>query len=119
MVSTPEWAPFAAFVNGWMSIFAWWLDCSAVSNLLAGKWSAYSETRYNRSDGEIGMVLALATLWYPNYEIKAWHQYLMYVLLIWLAIGVNIFGSQVLPLFNKATGKPPRDAALLLENGHY
>ena len=87
MVSNEKWAPFAAFFNGWMSVFAWWLDCSAVSNLLAG------------------MILALATLWYPDYQIKAWHQYLMYVLLIWLSIGVNVFGSQIIPLWNKATGK--------------
>ena len=55
-----------------------------------------------------GMILALATLWYPEYEIKAWHQYLMYALIIWLAIGVNVFGSQILPMFNKAMSKSER-----------
>ena len=36
MVSSEESAPFAAFFNGWMSVFSWWLDCSAVANLIAG-----------------------------------------------------------------------------------
>ena len=53
----------------------------------------------------LGLLLALATLWHPDYEIKAWHQYLMYVLLIWLAIAVNVFGSQIIPAWNKAISK--------------
>ena len=44
------------------------------------------------------MILSLATLWYEDYVIQSYHQYLMYVLVIWLNIGVNVFGSQILPM---------------------
>jgi choline transport protein len=87
MVSSPEWAPFAAFFNGWMSIFGWWLDCSAVVNPLAGT-ESYHVAFIEVADVLVGMILALATLWYPDYQIQNYRQYLVYVLVIWLAIAV-------------------------------
>ena len=47
----------------------------------------------------------MATLWHPDYVIQNWHQYLMYVAIVWLAAGVNIFGSQLIPLYNKCVRK--------------
>ena len=84
MVSSPETAPFWAFLNGWMSVFGWWLGFSACANLIAGQF------------------LAIAAFWNPGYEIQNWHQYLVAVGNIWLAVAFNIFGSRWLPLWNKA-----------------
>lgn len=47
------------------------------------------------------MILAIVTLSYPDYEIQRWQQWLIYCAIIWLAISVNVFGSNLLPLFNQ------------------
>jgi choline transport protein len=47
------------------------------------------------------MILDIAVLWHPNYEIQHWQQYLIYVVLIWIAVAFNIFSSGYLPLLNK------------------
>jgi choline transport protein len=47
------------------------------------------------------MILAIVTLWYPDYEMQRWHQWLIFCALIWLAIILNVFGSGIIPLFNQ------------------
>ena len=47
------------------------------------------------------MILAIVTLWYPEYEIQHWHQWLIFCALIWLAISINILGSGLIPMFNQ------------------
>jgi choline transport protein len=47
------------------------------------------------------MILSIVKLWYPDYEIQHWHQWMIYCALIWLAIFLNIFGSNLIPLFNQ------------------
>jgi choline transport protein len=47
------------------------------------------------------MILAIVTLWYPDYEIQRWQQWVIYCALIWLAIALNIFGSSFIPMFNQ------------------
>jgi choline transport protein len=47
------------------------------------------------------MILAIVTLWYPDYEIERWQQWIIYGALIWLAISLNIFGSSFIPMFNQ------------------
>jgi hypothetical protein len=49
------------------------------------------------------MILSIATLWYPGYEYQHWQQWLVYVVLIWIAIAFNIFGSLLIPIYNKLT----------------
>jgi len=51
------------------------------------------------------MILAIAKLWYPDYEVQHWQQWLIYVLLIWLAIGLNVFGHSLIPKFNQMIGR--------------
>lgn len=45
--------------------------------------------------------MAIAVGCYPDFEPQSWQQYLIYVLLLWLAAAVNILGIRWLPLFNK------------------
>lgn len=47
------------------------------------------------------MILSIVKLWLPGYEIQRWQQWLVYCALIWLAIGLNVFGSSYIPLFNQ------------------
>lgn len=47
------------------------------------------------------MILDIATAWYPNYNPEHYHQYLIYVGLVCLAIAFNIFGSGWLPFYNQ------------------
>jgi choline transport protein len=47
------------------------------------------------------MILAVASLWYPDYEVKNWHQWLIYVAVIWLAIALNVFGARWIPIYNQ------------------
>lgn len=48
------------------------------------------------------MILSIVTVWYTDFEPHRWQQYLIYVALIWLAVAINVFGSGLLPLFNKS-----------------
>lgn len=66
-----------------MSIIGWWLGAGSVANFVSG------------------MVLDIVLIWYPSYSFQHWHQYLIYVAIIWLAIAINILASRLLPLFNK------------------
>ena len=69
--------------NGWISILGWWLGAASVANFISS------------------MILEIVSVWYPNYGIEHWHQYLTYVALTWLAVAINVFASRWIPLFNK------------------
>jgi choline transport protein len=66
-----------------MSIIGWWLGAASVANFVAS------------------MVLEIVGVWYPNYSIQNWHQYLIYVALTWISVAANVFGSNLIPAFNK------------------
>ena len=66
-----------------MSILGWWLGSGSVANFVAS------------------MVLEIVAVWYPDYQYQHWQQYLVYVLLIWIAAAVNILLSGWIPMFNK------------------
>lgn len=69
--------------NGWLSILGWWLASGAACNFIAS------------------LILSIVVLWYPDYEIQNWQQWLVYIGLVWLAVALNVFGSQLLPLYNR------------------
>jgi choline transport protein len=69
--------------NAWISTLGWWLGAASVSNFVAS------------------MILDLAVLWYPSYVIQHWHQYLIYVGLVVVAMAFNIFCSRFIPIMNK------------------
>lgn len=86
MVASEPYKPFAAFVNGWLSVIGWWMAACSVSNFVAS------------------MILSIALLWHSGYEYHHRHHYLVAVLLMWMAVAVNIFGHHVIPMFNKLIG---------------
>ncbi|KAG7409212.1 Choline transport protein [Fusarium oxysporum f. sp. rapae] len=83
MVARDDYKPFASYLNGWMSVIGWWLASSSVSNFVSS------------------MILDIVGAWHPDWGQKRWHQYLIYVALIWIATAANIFTAQLIPLFNK------------------
>ncbi|KAA6415099.1 MAG: amino acid transporter [Lasallia pustulata] len=83
MVASPKRRPLAAYVNGWISVLGWWVDSAAVCNFISS------------------MILSIVALWYPDYAIQHWQQWLVYVLLVWLVVAINVLGSRLIPAFNK------------------
>ncbi|KAF5025869.1 hypothetical protein F66182_2051 [Fusarium sp. NRRL 66182] len=83
MVARDDYKAFASYLNGWMSVIGWWLASSSVSNFVSS------------------MILDIVGAWQPGWEQQRWHQYLIYVALIWIATAINILMSNWIPLFNK------------------
>ncbi|KAJ5175040.1 uncharacterized protein N7482_000917 [Penicillium canariense] len=82
VVSSPEWAPFASYIAASISTFGWWLGLASVTNFIAA------------------MVLGCAALCWEDYIIENWHIYIVFVFITWMAVGLNICGSRLLPLWN-------------------
>ncbi|KAJ5358449.1 uncharacterized protein N7496_010862 [Penicillium cataractarum] len=82
-LSSKEWRAFASYMNGWLSILGWWLASGAACNFIAS------------------LILSIVVLWYPDYEIQNWQQWLVYAGIVWLAVALNTWGSQLLPLYNR------------------
>jgi choline transport protein len=72
-----------SYSNAWISILGWWLGAGSVANFVSS------------------MVLSIVIPWYPDFVPQHWHQYLIYVALIWLSVAFNVFTAGWLPLFNK------------------
>ncbi|KAF7559738.1 hypothetical protein G7046_g4403 [Stylonectria norvegica] len=83
MVARDDYKPFASYLNGWMSVLGWWLASGSVSNFVSS------------------MILAIVVAWKPDWEPQHWHQYLIYVALIWFATSINIVMSRWIPVFNQ------------------
>lgn len=66
-----------------MSIIGWWLGAASVANFVSS------------------MVLEIVAIWYIDFEVQRWQQYLVYVALTWIAVVANVFGSNLIPAFNK------------------
>lgn len=66
-----------------ISTLGWWLGLASVTNFIAA------------------MVVGIAQLNHPDYVIERWHIYLVFVVVTWMAISLNIFGTRLLPMWNK------------------
>ncbi|KAJ5999723.1 hypothetical protein N7481_000132 [Penicillium waksmanii] len=82
-LASDKYRAFASYMNGWLSILGWWLASAAACNFIAS------------------LILSIAYLWYPEYQSQNWHEWLVYLGIVWLAVALNTFGSQLLPLFNR------------------
>ncbi|KIX04567.1 uncharacterized protein Z518_05437 [Rhinocladiella mackenziei CBS 650.93] len=83
VVSSPEWGPFASYMSAGISTLGWWLGLASVTNFIAA------------------MVVGVAALNHPDYTIERWHIWLIFAAVTWAAIGMNVFGTRYLPLWNK------------------
>ena len=69
--------------NGWISILGWWLGAASVANFVSS------------------MILEIVLVWYPQFDVQHWHQWLIYVAITWVAVAINVFASRWIPLLNR------------------
>ncbi|KAH8652286.1 amino acid transporter [Xylariales sp. PMI_506] len=82
MVSSEKHRAVASFFSGWMSVIGWWLGGGAATNFVSS------------------IILDIVIAWHPDYIVQAWHQYLIYCGLFWLAISINILAYRFIPLIS-------------------
>ena len=70
-----------------ISTCGWWLGLASVCNFVAA------------------MVLAIIQLCVEEYISYPWHQWICYVVVLWLAVVINVFGTRFLPAFNRCLRK--------------
>lgn len=73
-----------SYCTGWINV-AGWVALSATGGLLGSTF-----------------VMNILVLFNPNYEAKAWHQFLIYIGFTLFALVVNTFVTRLLPYFTKA-----------------
>ena len=66
-----------------ISTLGWWLGLASVTNFIAA------------------MIAGIAVLNNPDYVIQKWHIWLIFVVVTWMAIGLNVFGTRWLPIWNQ------------------
>ncbi|CEJ83953.1 hypothetical protein VHEMI03317 [[Torrubiella] hemipterigena] len=73
-----------SYVTGWINV-AGWVALSATAPLLASQF-----------------IIGTVHLMHPEYEDKAWHQFLIYFAITLIALLINRFLTEALPYFTKA-----------------
>lgn len=84
IVSWPRFSRGISYVTGWINV-AGWVALSATGPLLGSSF-----------------VVDTIAFMHPTYELKAWHQFLIYLAFTLIALLLNTFATRLLPLFNKA-----------------
>lgn len=84
IVSWKQWARSISFITGWINVSGW-VALTATGGLLGSTF-----------------IMNIIALMDPNYEAKAWHQFLIYVAFAAIAMVINTFSARLLPLFTKA-----------------
>jgi len=82
LLSTPAWAPLAAWVDGWLTCAGWWA-LVGTNGSLAGQ-----------------LITGLVELWHPGYEVQRWLIFIVYAIWVVLALLLNTFAVKTLPLLN-------------------
>ncbi|KAH8912439.1 gaba permease [Coniochaeta sp. PMI_546] len=84
IVSWKKWSRGISYCTGWINV-AGWVALSATGGLLGSTF-----------------VVNIIALFNPDYEAKAWHQFLIYIGFTLFALVVNAFLTRILPFFTKA-----------------
>jgi choline transport protein len=84
IVSWKKWSRGISYCTGWINV-AGWVALSATGGLLGSTF-----------------IMNILVLFNPNYEAKAWHQFLIYIGFTLFALVVNTFLTRLLPYFTKA-----------------
>jgi choline transport protein len=67
------------FFAGWISFFGWIFDFAAIIQITAS------------------VAVALYSVYHPDLVIQPWHVYIAYLLILWLCVGIVIFGNRIIP----------------------
>ncbi|CAN8102651.1 unnamed protein product [Discula destructiva] len=84
IISWKRAARVISYSTGWINVAAW--VCLTASGGLLGS----------------QLILGVISLMHPEYESKAWHQFLIYIAYTLAAFFINAFMNRLLPYFNKA-----------------
>lgn len=47
------------------------------------------------------MIVGIAELNHPDYIIQKWHIWIIFVIITWCAVAMNVFATKWLPMWNK------------------
>lgn len=83
VLSSPRYARSLSFICGWINVVGWWALTAS-----AGSFQGH-------------LITGIFSLSYSSYELHRWHILLIYIIDIFLALLINIFGLRTLPLLNK------------------
>ncbi len=71
------------FRSAGISTLGWCLGLASVTNFIAS------------------MIVGIAALNHPTYVIEKWHIWIIFVAVTWCAVGLNVFATRILPMWNK------------------
>ncbi|GMK54872.1 hypothetical protein CspeluHIS016_0114580 [Cutaneotrichosporon spelunceum] len=75
-----------SFFTGWMAT-AGWIALGATAAALGAQ-----------------LIIGIISLWHPDYEVKAWHQFLIYLGIVIQAFLINVFSVRALPHVDRFAG---------------
>ncbi|KAK8107569.1 amino acid/polyamine transporter I [Apiospora kogelbergensis] len=84
IISWKRWSRGISYVTGWINVSGW-VALTATGGLLGSTF-----------------ILNIISMMNPDYEEKAWHQFLIYIAFTLIALVINAFGTRLLPLITKA-----------------
>ncbi|KAJ2896712.1 Choline transport protein [Zalerion maritima] len=84
IISWKQYSRAISFVTGWINVAAW-VCLTATGGLLGST-----------------LVVSIISLMHPEYESRAWHQFLIFIGFNLVALVINVFGTRLLPMFTKA-----------------
>ncbi|KAM0512602.1 hypothetical protein ACHAPE_008626 [Trichoderma viride] len=84
IVSWPKWSRGISYATGWINVSGW-VALSATGGLLGSTF-----------------IMNIIQLMHPDFEPKAWHQFLIYIAFALAALVINAFATRLLPLLTKA-----------------
>lgn len=79
----PKYGRICGFFAGWWNFFAWTFGWMGISSILANQ------------------VLAMYQLFHPDFALQRWHNYAVYVIMVWLSTLCVMFCNKFLPLVNR------------------
>ncbi|KAG8168296.1 hypothetical protein KVR01_003985 [Diaporthe batatas] len=82
LLSTPEWAPIASWITGWLT--------------LVGNWTVTLSINF----GGAQLILSCITLWREDFVATPWQTVLMFWAVMLVTYLVNVFGSRYLDQIN-------------------
>lgn len=82
LLSTPEWAPIASWVTGWLT--------------LVGNWTVTLSINF----GGAQLILSAISLWNEDFVANAWQTVLMFWFVTLICYLINVFGSKYLDQIN-------------------
>jgi amino acid permease (GABA permease) len=83
VITPKKWVPLASWITGWINVSGW-IALSTSGGLLASQ-----------------LIAGIISMFHPDFVIKPWQQYLIYLAWTLIAFVVNAFLNRLLPYLNR------------------